>query len=90
MVDTCKTPYSYTYGEGKSYYEILSEKPKTLEMFTGAMTQQEATLPVLGMFPFWSLQEEVEADEERDFVAAGGGKGQSLRAIEKKRTEFSE
>jgi len=54
MVDARKTPYSYAYGEGKSYYEILSEKPETLKMLTTTMTKQEATPPVLGMFPFSS------------------------------------
>ena len=82
MVDLRKTPYSYTYGEGKTYYEVLSEKPETLEMFNRSMMQQEATLPVLGMFPFLSMQKEVEADRERAFIVdVGGGRGQSLLAI---------
>jgi hypothetical protein len=39
MVDIRKTPYSYTCGEGKTYFEILSEKPETLEVFQKSMTQ---------------------------------------------------
>ncbi len=84
MVDIRKTPYSYTYGEGKTYFEVLAEDPETLEMFNRSMMQQEATLPVLGMFPFLSLQKEVEADNKRAFVVdVGGGRGQSLLAIQK-------
>jgi hypothetical protein len=84
MVDIRKTPYSYTYGEGKTYFEVLSEKPETLEMFNRSMMQQEATLPVLGMFPFLSLQKDVEDDKNRPFVVdVGGGRGQSLLAIQK-------
>jgi hypothetical protein len=84
VVDPRKTPYSYTYGEGKTYYEVLSARPETLEMFNRSMMQQEATLPVLGMFPFLSLQNEVEADKERSFIVdVGGGRGHSLLAIQK-------
>lgn len=46
--------------------------------------QQEASLPTLGMFPFTSLKEEVEAEPDRAFVVdIGGGRGQSLLLIQK-------
>jgi hypothetical protein len=54
ILDARKAPYSYTYVEGKSYYERLSEKPETLKTLTRTLTKQEATPPVLGMFPFSS------------------------------------
>ena len=48
------------------------------------MMQQEASLPTLGMFPFTSLKEEVEAEPDRAFVVdIGGGRGQSLLLIQK-------
>src|ERR1700709_748962 len=76
MVDLRKTPYSYAYDEGKTYYEVLSAKPETLEMFNRSMMQQESTLPVLGMFPFSSLEKEVVAKAERPFIVdIGGGRG---------------
>jgi hypothetical protein len=52
-------------------------------MFNKAMMQQEASLPTLGMFPFSSLKQEVEAEPERAFVVdIGGGRGQSLLLIQ--------
>lgn len=53
-------------------------------MFNKAMMQQEASLPTLGMFPFTSLKEEVEAEPDRALVVdIGGGRGQSLLLIQK-------
>lgn len=52
-------------------------------MFNKAMMQQEASLPILGMFPFASLKNEVEAEPQRAFVVdIGGGRGQSLLLIQ--------
>ncbi|TVY82517.1 O-methyltransferase hmp5 [Lachnellula suecica] len=84
MIDLRKTPYSYAYdGEGKTFYEVLASKPETFNMFNKAMMQQEASLPTLGMFPFSSLKQAVEAEPERPFVVdIGGGRGQSLLLIQ--------
>ena len=85
LIDLRKTPYSCAYGsEGKTFYEVLTETPERLNMFNKAMVQQEASLPTLGMFPFISLKQQVEADPDRDFlVDIGGGRGQSLLLIQK-------
>jgi len=47
------------------------------------MMQMEKTVPILGMFPFTTLRAEVEADTSRPFIVdIGGGRGQSLIAIQ--------
>ena len=85
LTDLRKIPYSCAYGmEGLTFYEALSSSPERLNMFNKAMMQQEASLPTLGMFPFTSLREEVEAEPDRPFVVdIGGGRGQSLLLIQK-------
>ncbi|EHK97342.1 putative Sterigmatocystin 8-O-methyltransferase [Glarea lozoyensis 74030] len=83
LVDLRKTPYSFAYGrEGLTFYEVLTENPERFNMFNKAMMQQEAGLPILGMFPFKSLEEQVKAEPDRAFmVDIGGGRGQALLAI---------
>ncbi|CAL3965219.1 unnamed protein product [Diplocarpon coronariae] len=85
LFDLRKTPYTYVYGhEGQTFYEVLSADQDRLSTFNKAMMQQEALLPTLGMFPFASLQEQVEAEPDRAFVVdIGGGRGQSLLLIQK-------
>jgi hypothetical protein len=85
LIDLRKTPYSYAYdSEGQTFYEVLSQKPETLNMFNKAMMQQEANLPTLGMFPFSSLSEQVKSEPERVFlVDIAGGRGQSSLLIQK-------
>ncbi|TVY32023.1 O-methyltransferase [Lachnellula subtilissima] len=48
------------------------------------MATSEHVTPVLGMFPWASIKEQVEADTSRAFVVdIGGGRGQFLKAIQK-------
>jgi len=52
-------------------------------MFNMTLTQMEKSVPILGMFPFDSLKDEVEAEPERSFIVdIGGGRGQALLAIQ--------
>ena len=83
LIDLRKTPYSFAYDrEGMTFYEVLTETPERFNMFNKAMMQQEAGLPILGMFPFKSLEEQVKAEPERPFIVdIGGGRGQALLAI---------
>ncbi|KAH7391456.1 O-methyltransferase [Cadophora sp. MPI-SDFR-AT-0126] len=85
LIDLRKTPYTFAYGQdGQTFYEVLTADKDRFNMFNKAMMQQEASLPTLGMFPFLSLKEEVEAEPERAFVVdIGGGRGQSLLLIQK-------
>jgi hypothetical protein len=84
LIDLRKTPYSYTYGnDGQTFYEVLTATPERLNMFNKAMMQQESHLPILGMFPFKSLEQEVKAEPERAFmVDIGGGRGQCLLEVQ--------
>ena len=83
LIDLRKTPYSCAYGEeGKTFYEVLTSTPERLNMFNKAMMQMESNLPILGMFPFKSMKDEVVAEPERAFVVdIGGGRGQALLSI---------
>ncbi|KAF4626200.1 hypothetical protein G7Y89_g11964 [Cudoniella acicularis] len=84
LYDLTKSPYAYSLGlEGLTYYEAISHDPERLRMFNMTMMQMEQSIPILGMFPFASLKEEVEAEPERPFVVdIGGGRGQCLIAIQ--------
>ncbi|UZP38950.1 hypothetical protein NXS19_006766 [Fusarium pseudograminearum] len=71
---------------GKSYYELLDmdPDPERRELWNANMVAVDELLPVVGMFPFTSLKEEVEQDPDRPFlVDIGAGRGQSCIAIRK-------
>jgi hypothetical protein len=85
LYDLKKSPYAWAVGlEGKGYYEAISSDPKKLHNFNFTMAASEKVIPILGMFPWASMKEEVEADPTRAFaVDIGGGRGQLLKAIQK-------
>lgn len=85
LYDLKKSPYAYGHGlEGLTYYEAISHTPERLHMFNTTMVQMERQVPILGLFPFATLKDEVEAEKERPFVVdIGGGRGQALIAIQK-------
>jgi hypothetical protein len=85
LYDLKKSPYAWAVGlEGKGYYEAISSDPKKLRNFNFTMVASEKVTPILGMFPWSSMKEEVEADPTRAFaVDIGGGRGQLLKAIQK-------
>ena len=84
LYDLKKSPYAWAVGlEGKDYYEAISSDPKKLHNFNFTMATSEAVTPILGMFPWASMKEQVEADPSRPFaVDIGGGRGQFLKAIQ--------
>lgn len=83
LYDPTKTPFSCANNsEGKTFYEVLRDDPEQGAMFGRSMKLQEPFLPTLGMFPFSSLQAEVEAERDRPFmVDIGGGRGHMLEII---------
>jgi hypothetical protein len=85
LLDLKKSPFAYAMGlEGLTYYEAISHNPDRFQMFNDTLSQMEKNMPILGMFPFASLKDQVEAEPERPFIVdIGAGKGQSLLAIQK-------
>lgn len=81
FINPTRIPFSWANGvEGKTFYQALLDFPARLKQFNIAMTTQEASLPVLGMYPFGTLDEDREHD--RPFIVdVGGGRGQSLMQI---------
>ncbi|RDW60593.1 O-methyltransferas-like protein [Coleophoma cylindrospora] len=84
LFDLKKSPFAYSLGlEGLSYYEAISYDPDRFNMFNMTMTQMEKDVPVLGMFPFASMKEQVESNKDRPFIVdIGGGRGHVLVAIQ--------
>lgn len=87
IFDLKKSPNVFAEGKehlGKTYYEVMEEDwdAERRQMWDMSMAMAEKVLPVLGMFPFESLKDQVEKEPERAFlVDVGGGRGQFCRAI---------
>jgi len=90
LYDPKKTPFAYALGnEGLTYYEVLNEDVAKRNIWNNTMMQMETNMPILGMFPFASLKEQVEKEPERPFIVdIGSGKGQAMLAIEKECPRF--
>lgn len=53
-------------------------------MFNKTLVQMDETMPILGMYPFSSLKNQVEAEPDRPFIVdVGGGLGRVLMSIQK-------
>lgn len=78
----------FTWGNGKvgsSFFEIISADPRRIKQFDIAMSTQDHTLPVLGMYPFGEeLANVLDTDTRPLLVDIGGGRGQSLTQIKEK------
>ncbi|EKJ68901.1 hypothetical protein FPSE_10927 [Fusarium pseudograminearum CS3096] len=89
IFDLTKSPAVYSVGKehlGKSYYELLDmdPDPERRELWNANMVAVDELMPVVGMFPFTTLKEEVEQDPDRPFlVDIGASRGQSCIAIRK-------
>ncbi|KAM0270668.1 hypothetical protein ACHAQH_009323, partial [Verticillium albo-atrum] len=87
IFDLRKSPAVYSVGKehlGKSYYELLDidPDPERRECWNTNMFMVDKFSPVIGMFPFASMKEDIEKEPERPFlVDIGAGRGQSLLAI---------
>ena len=84
LLDLKKSPYAWSFGlEGMTYYEAISHDPDRFQVFNATLKFMEHRQSLLGMFPFASLKDQVEAEPDRAFIVdIGGGKGQSLLAIQ--------
>ncbi|KFY08705.1 hypothetical protein V491_08415, partial [Pseudogymnoascus sp. VKM F-3775] len=84
LYDLKKSPIAFSVGkEGLSYYEVLNLDVTQRNIWNKAMQVADKAMPILGMFPFASLKEQVEREPERPFVVdMAGGRGQALIAIQ--------
>ena len=66
-----------------TYYQVISDNPERLKMFNNTLAHIDAELPILGMFPFASLENQVKAEPDRPFIVdMGGGLGNVLMSIQ--------
>ena len=84
LYDQKKSPFAFMRGkEGLTYYEVLNLDEEERHSWNITMGQIEKNMPILGMFPFESLKEQVEKEPERPFIVdVAGGRGQDLLAIQ--------
>lgn len=85
LYDTTKTPFAFAAGqEGKTYYEVLDLDPKQRDLWNRTLQNMASNFPILGMFPFEGLGEQVRNAPDRPFIVdVGGGRGQALLTIQK-------
>ncbi|KAH6671702.1 O-methyltransferase [Halenospora varia] len=83
IYDTKTSPYSWANdGEGKNFYQILSETPSRLARFDKGMQTKEAAHRILGLYPLAALVDNIDKRQDRAFIVdIGGGRGQSLVSI---------
>lgn len=76
-------PYTWGNGQvGKTFFEIISQEPRRIQQFNIAMSTQDFTLPVLGMYPFGEeLANASDLENRALIVDIGGGRGHSLIQI---------
>jgi hypothetical protein len=68
--------------EGKDYYEILELDPQQRRLADFALKNSERNFPVLGLFPFQDLEDQVKREPKRPFIVdIAGSMGQSLLKI---------
>ncbi|KAH8755970.1 S-adenosyl-L-methionine-dependent methyltransferase [Hyaloscypha sp. PMI_1271] len=69
LYDLKKSPFAFAFGkEGLTYYEVLNEDVVKRNIWNKTMQQMEANMPILGMFPFATLKDQVEKEPERSFI----------------------
>lgn len=85
-VSMTENPFSWGNGKtGSSFFEIISQDPRRIKQFDIAMSTQDYTLPVLGMYPFGEeLANAPDLGNRALLVDIGGGRGQSLLQIKQK------
>ncbi|RKK83898.1 hypothetical protein BFJ71_g14724 [Fusarium oxysporum] len=84
IFDLKKTPFAFSVGcEGKTYYEVYDLDPQKRTLWDIGMQKLGNHIPVIGMFPFENLEDQVKKQPGNPFVVdVGGGRGQALLAIQ--------
>ncbi|KAK0651525.1 S-adenosyl-L-methionine-dependent methyltransferase [Cercophora newfieldiana] len=82
--DLKKSPYAFSRSqEGKTYYEVLDADVEYRPVWNAILSVMDKNMPILGMFPWETLKEQVEKEPERPFVVdIGGGRGQALLKLQ--------
>lgn len=85
-----ENPFTWANGKlGSSFFEILSQDPRRIKQLDVAMSTQDHTMPVLGMYPFGEeLVNLPDLDNRALIVDIGGGRGQSLLQIKEEWPEL--
>jgi hypothetical protein len=86
ILDARKSPFAFSVGlEGKTFYEIIDMRnSEERSAFNLAVQKLEKHSLVIGLFPFQNLSRQVEKEPGRPFIVdIGGGRGQSLLAIQR-------
>ncbi|KAJ5682240.1 hypothetical protein N7462_005405 [Penicillium macrosclerotiorum] len=83
LYDNRKTPFAVTLGhEGKKYYEVVDMDVKGRAIWNATLANMAKNFPILGMFPFKEMEEQVRREPERPFIVdIGGGRGQASLVI---------
>jgi hypothetical protein len=84
IFDLRKTPFAFSTGhEGKTYYEVYDLDPEKRSHWNVGMQKLGDVIPIIGMFPFEDLEDQVRKEPGRPFIVdIGGGRGQALLAIQ--------
>jgi len=85
IYDLKKSPFAFAAGhEGKTYYEVIDLDPEERHLWNIVLSMLEKSYPILGMFPFKEMEQEVTSHPDRPFIVdVGGGRGQVLHAVQK-------
>ena len=83
LYDLKKSPFAFMTGhEGKTYYDVVDMDPQQRNLWNLTLQNMEKNFPIVDMFPFPSMRQQVEKEPERPFIVdVGGGRGQALLAI---------
>ncbi|KAF7562798.1 hypothetical protein G7046_g1318 [Stylonectria norvegica] len=76
-------PYSFANGQpDKPFWDIMNQDPERMRAFMQAMKAAEAMMPVMGVYSYEWLRDEMESNTERVLlVDVGGGKGHAVQGI---------
>ncbi|TVY63370.1 O-methyltransferase hmp5 [Fusarium oxysporum f. sp. cubense] len=74
IFDLKKTPFAFSVGcEGKTYYEVYDLDPQKRTLWDIGMQKLGNHIPVIGMFPFEDLEDQVKKQPGSPFVIDVGG-----------------
>jgi hypothetical protein len=83
--DPKKTPFAFeAHQEGLTCYEVIDQDEEWRDMFNRCLAQVGDSRPLIGMFPFQEMKDQVQREPESVFfVDVAGGLGQAAKAVKK-------